>query len=461
MNSADHGAIALPPKVRTPKERRDEVVARRRERIGNYFLFAVVPIFFIPIENLILVPLGPALFSVAEIAFLGIFVAALWSGLAVGWNRRFAIVLVLFFLAIAAKYLYNVGYGLEFDRSRAIFSLRIYLPLYTALALLAVQIRPHADLLQKVVISAGIANSLIAIVVYFFYPDILIRAMPGMQNIIEAGRVPNQNLFIFFVLVLFLMRGKNQGVWRTLIFLSLFLAAIANLLSMNRTVAIGAMLLVGGVILAPVRAVPLGIRMRQLAVTLAVGGVVYVTIMSLFASQGHMRDLFVDRFKGAEDEFTISTIVDEGLFEGRLPIYEGYFQLVRQNPLLGPQLGTSYKVYGTMETFTSDVSVVSIFFTFGLPGLFLLSLCLYFLVRLTLQNMKGDGVRASMTSTYRIMIAVIVLMSFNLDLLTRDNALVAIALIGLCRWNQEQSTGKRQTRGPGIANIDDHGRRAR
>ena len=286
--------------------------------------------------------------------------------------------------------------------------LSVFSAYFAAVACLLVPIRYDLARLQQILIAALLCGLAVSLVLYWIFPNYLldIRESEGQLTAESAIRLMWENGAAIFVLIpaLFLIRN---GTLRVLI---ICFIAIGLLFVMNRTIIAG---------IAFYLILLLFIRRSQISQTkilyLSAGFILTIIIFSILTiAYPDIGATFMSRF------FDKESLIMAG--ETRLPLYEQYFANIMKSFPWGLGLGIPVASLWGHDAYYSDVSFLTFLIPLGLIGF---CFCLAFIILLyrrisQLNDSYWRGLMSISVITY-------VLVSLNVDIFSRNNAVIILA----------------------------------
>jgi hypothetical protein len=224
-------------------------------------------------------------------------------------------------------------------------------------------------------------------------------------------------------------RANPMFAWTTVV-----ICGVGVTLTMSRTlIAAYVVVFVAGVLLSR--------SLKALALTAAVllGSVAAMYFVSEHGPlSGKALNTAMTRFTPSEEE------ADRALFVGRVALYEQYQERLSETGGFGQGLGRPVATINGKDGFTTDISLLSMWIPFGLPGVVALILVLASTFQLTLRESN-----VALRSHLLVLLLVGCAASLNYDLWTRNNFVVAVAFIAASRdrgtdsASSEEKTAKR------------------
>jgi hypothetical protein len=302
----------------------------------------------------------------------------------------------------------------------AVRHLRFYLPFYVASTILAVPLVGDAQTFSRwLTVSAGVSAAA-ALAIHHFFPTFLESAFEASEDVaviaVELGRLYWANgLIVFLVVARFLI--DRRGSLLDWVILVVAVGAVFN--TVSRTV-IATMLVfwtVSWILLSRRTARDFG------AIVLVAVLVLSATVVAL-SLDDRLSEAVSRRFLGEGD---IGAVYEEAIVVNRLVMYEQYLESLLVNFPVGQGLGKPFSTIPN-EAFITDISLLSFLLPFGLLGGTLL-ITFIALAWATSRSSNRTDYGDRWAVAMRLILVVFVLMSLNLDVFSRNNAVIWYAVL--------------------------------
>lgn len=286
--------------------------------------------------------------------------------------------------------------------------LSVFSAYFAAVACLLVPIRYDLRKLQRILIGALMCGLALSLILYWVFPNYLsdIRESGGQLTAESSIRLMWENGAAIFVLIpaLFLIRN---GALRVLI---ICFIVIGLLFVMNRTIIAGIVFYLMLLLFLRRSAI------SQTAILyLSAGLTVIIIIFSIIAvNYREIGTIFMSRFFDEEGLIMAATT--------RLPLYEQYFANVIKSFPWGLGLGIPVASLWGHDAYYSDVSLLTFLIPLGLAGF---CFCIAFIILLyrRIAELRDSYWRHLMS----IGVITYVLVSLNVDIFSRNNAVIILA----------------------------------
>jgi len=398
---------AMPPNIQTKGNQ-----PRILDLIASALLGLIL---IVPYANLRLAP-GLLLLDVLDLLLVFIALAIQFTRAVPGLALTAWIFLGLLFVAHIAVA------GSSHHLREALSQGRMYAPLIAGSVLMAARLRvsrPDAICLLALTTSF---SAIFATATHWLGPDAVVQ-LAG--NIPQTEVVRNEGRMYWFsataalcVPLVLSTRANPMFAWTTVV-----TCGVGVALTMSRTLIVAyVVVFVAGVLLSR--------SFKALALTTAVL-LGCVTAMYFALERGALSEKVLDtartRFTSSEKE------VDRALFGGRVPLYEQYQERLLESGGFGQGLGPPMATLEGKDIFSTDVSLLSMWIPFGLPGVVALILVLASTFQLTLQETN-----VALRSHFLVLLLVGCAASLNYDLWTRNSFVIAVAFIAASRdWGTD------------------------
>jgi hypothetical protein len=294
---------------------------------------------------------------------------------------------------------------------------RWFLPLIAGSVLMAARLRVCRHNAVCLIAITTSFSAIIATLAHYLGPDVVV-ALAG--DIPQTEVVESTARMYWFsataalcVPVVLCTRANPTFAWTTVV-----ICGVGVALTMSRTlIAAYVVVFVAGVLLSR--------SLKALALTAsvllgAVAGMYFVFERGPLSEKA--LNTAVTRFTPSEEE------ADRALFVGRVPLYEQYQERLSETGGFGQGLGRPVATINGTDGFTTDISLLSMWIPFGLPGVVALILVLASTFQLTLRESN-----VALRSHLLVLLLVGCAASVNYDLWTRNNFVVAVAFIAASR----------------------------
>lgn len=403
--------------------------------IRGAILACAFVVFAVPIPYLFLVSLGPAILNAAELVYMLIILLSFAAIIFSQRVRPYMFLLLSLGLIVLFKITFSLLLGGGLNMTAATRQLRIFMPLFGSLALLSSTIKLPYDRLKNVLAWAAIVNSLVALYIYFFDLPVL-ETSEVLEAVVDAssGRLVNGNVHLALFMVFFVATASRRGRSEWLLYFALAVSLVSMFFSLNRTSIVGTAALLAIYLLTGVIRLTHKLESRvSLVLLLAV-----IVVVQLVSQNERMVELVQRRFSisGSTDYSVTDPYSVSSSLQNRLPLYDEYVHTALSHPLLGPGIGqaitrTQDSRGRWQDVVTTDISFLTIFFVFGLPGVVVFGLFLCTLFKATHRRLRTLLDCPRYGKAYTALFLVILLMTLNDDLLTRKNPVFFLSLLSI------------------------------
>ncbi len=294
---------------------------------------------------------------------------------------------------------------------------RIFAPLIAGSVLMAARLRvSRHDAICLVALTTSFSG-IIATLAHYLGPDVVVTLagdIPQTESVRNEGRMYWFSATAALCVPLVMStRANPMFAWTTAI-----TCGVGVALTMSRTlIAAYVVVLVAGVLLSR--------SLKVLALTAAVflGSVAVIYFVFEHGPlSGKALNTAVTRFTPSEEE------ADRALFVGRVPLYEQYQERLSDTGGFGQGLGRPTATINGTDGFTTDISLLSMWIPFGVPGVVALILVLASTFQLMFRETN-----VALRSHSLVLLVVGCAASLNYDLWTRNSFVVAVAFIAASR----------------------------
>jgi hypothetical protein len=294
---------------------------------------------------------------------------------------------------------------------------RWFLPLIAGSVLMAARLRVCRHNAVCLIAITTSFSAIIATLAHYLGPDVVV-ALAG--DIPQTEVVESTARMYWFsataalcVPVVLCTRANPTFAWTTVV-----ICGVGVALTMSRT-------LIASYVVVFVAGVLLSRSLKALALTAsvllgAVAGMYFIFEHGPLSERA--LNTAMTRFTPSEDE------ADRAFFVGRVPLYEQYQERLSETGGFGQGLGRPVATINGTDGFTTDISLLSMWIPFGLPGVVALILVLASTFQLTLRESN-----VALRSHLLVLLLVGCAASLNYDLWTRNNFVVAVAFIAASR----------------------------
>lgn len=372
------------------------------EKITLYLLFLLIAF---PFNNIVVLQISA--FNLTYQSFIHLLMMiSIISFSAKNTYRKIEIIVALLFLI----YLF-FQIALSHNISQAFKHASIYSAFIIATLYLSIPIKANDKQIVKIIITASVISVIIALIMHFFFSDIVLAIKSKDENITEHTKNRlywNGAIISLLILPLIIVYNIKR---KELIF---SIISIGVILVQNRTIFISYTALL--ILLFTFRK-KINLSFKNIGIALSIPLIFFVIIIS---SENQIALILRERLF-ASDAY------DVAFTDSRYLLYDVYFETLTNNFnfLFGKGLGQYVAVLGDYyAAYYTDVSFLTFFLPLGLLGFLFLSLFVWrFLFRVIKLNNKF--IKYTMIITFLILI----LTSFNIDVFSRNDLVIVITVL--------------------------------
>lgn len=383
--------------------------------IEKTLIASIVFLAFIPFDQLFHARLGFATFGVYDLLYISII---LLSFFLIGLRGVQKSGLFLFFLWMSIVIVYFTISVFVYSNpiSSVIRQLRFFTPFLCAIILLAAPISGDQEKIFEYVTHAIGMGALTSIVIYVAFPEFLLAAISADEQsvqVAEAGRLYWSNdLLVFFAMLHFIAKEKKSAFLLAMITASL----VATILMLSRTT----------ILLLPIfYLIAYAHVNKKIAKPFFIIGVfaIFSAFLIFTLADDRFYNLVNLRFFGHGD---LEVVYENAVLINRVSLYIQYYEILRNSFPEGQGLGLPLS-QGFYDVYTTDISLLSFILPFGLPGLIVF---FAFFIK-TWQSSKKIQQESKylkiISLAFPILLIFNLLLSFNVDVFSRNNSVVFIA----------------------------------
>ncbi|MDY6987187.1 MAG: hypothetical protein SWQ30_03940 [Thermodesulfobacteriota bacterium] len=379
----------------------------------------IICLALIPFNQLYLLRLGFVTLGLHELAIITIGVLSTVIILCRGARTEFlGMLLVWVFLSIGFFLMTPLINGARY--TDAFRQIRSFLPFSAAMMLLVTPLRGSVEKALMLIVGASGVGALVAIIIHFVFPAILETALASNQEAVAIsvvhGRLCWSNAVLTFVALAYLATRQKRDAF---LYICCLLCVFGVLLTLNRTLP---PFLVLFYVVAQyfVRKKVSKTFAGLAALSLGAGVLIF-----WFADDRYF-DLFSLRFLG---HGSLASIYERSILYGRALVYERYLGIVMDTFPIGQGLGVPYFRTFVRNVYITDNSFLAFVLPFGVLGA---SFFLYFIKNLwgaSDKRLYGTEYDINLACVLRIMIVMLLLVSLNIDVFSRNNMTVILAFL--------------------------------
>ncbi len=343
---------------------------------------------------------------------------------------RLAGTIALFSLTVTAYVCGSVAFG-SASFHEALGQVRIYAPF--AIAMLLLGVGTNADLRKffRYTAVTTIISATLALILHYLFDLYVVRIYGDSHDTLDLSKVArmrwDNETALFFVVLYFIVRDDHSRINRFLAEFALLLGMVSSFITQNRTCLAGFIaLFVGSIFISNTRQ-----AVRRLGQFLGFFLLFGVAIGALLIADSRTRAVAYSRFLGGGGG--AQTIYQNAVVIGRMSNYLQYWRSITEHFPWGQGFGLPYSTLGVVAFPVSDISLMAFVLPLGVLGVVLFGLFIRALWRTTTRT--SDKLPPVYGRATKLLIVVALLMSANMDIFSRDNFVVLLALLIMCAGN--------------------------
>ena len=401
----------------------------------------------LPIPQLIIFSIGFALVNLTEIAYIVILLVSLFL---LDFSRRslfFMMTSIGLIVIILCKILIQTAFTSSINTTYVISDLRAFLPLIVSIALLSSNSSLPFNLLKNTIVLAALINSSLATYFFFSPPplmteSLILRSIFGdsIERLLDANAF--NVLFILFFIAVTIKQKNNNWMENVLLYLTLITSSISMFFTLNRTISFAFLF----VFLLYLFTRTITISLKTIVGLIFSLALIVASITYFFSLNEQVYNLYLIRFNldAGSSVYLAKGNTITNSWDDRIQLYQQYIEIIKSHPILGRDIGSpviqSIDMNGRgVDVFSVDISLLSISFLFGLPGLILFCFYLRKVFMRTICNFSYSSDFPRFKVAYMILFLVIMLASLNDDILTRKSPILFLSLLAIAQPSDVKS----------------------
>jgi len=379
----------------------------------------VVALALVPFNQVHLFRLGFITLGLYEVTIVSVMITATIIIALRGARRRFT---GLFFswVIVSAGFFVLTPVINGGDLRSAFRQIRPFLPFFAAVLLLVAPVKGNVTRSVEGVVVGTAIGGMAAIIIHLLFPEFLTTALSANEDAVAIsvvhGRLCWSNAVMTFVALSYVVTRKKTDVVAQV---CCMVCVFGTLLTLNRTLP---PFMIAFYIVAHYS---VSKRISRTFLSLAILSVMAAVLVFWLADDRYFH-LFAKRFLGHGD---LANIYERCVLYGRAVMYERYLEIIMETFPLGQGLGLPYVSTRMGSVYITDNSFLAFFLPFGVLGGFLF---IWFIERIWgALDEKNLGPMESMdlVRVLRIMLAFLCLVSLNIDVFSRNNAVLILAFL--------------------------------
>lgn len=406
---------------------------QNKNNIDRIILGTIILLATLPFAQVFHLKLAGIILTAFELLYLVIILLILFRVLIDLRIKKTCIPFLLFVATIVLYLFISISiYGSQ--TMNVVNQLRQYLPFFIGTILLAVGTTVKAEKYLRLLVSAAIFSSATSLIIHHFMPIVLAKMLSASSEVVTLttvhGRLywTNSGL-VFFVILMAMLLKREVHVNKAIISIALLFTIAGLLNTVNRTMVIALIFLLGGYVFGEKHMVSF-IRRSKKAIALGIIAVlIIIGLMSVFPK---VNFLIKNRYLGFG--FGFAHLFETEITRERIPIYAQYERSIKKYFPVGQGLGSPFHIrWDGIGVYTSDISFMSFLLPFGLIGFILFFVFIYSLFRLI--SKAKDKINERTIRILKLFLIVSVIASLNIDLFSRNNFVIFTSMLVLTLQN--------------------------
>lgn len=353
---------------------------------------------------------------------------------------RLAGTMALFSLTVAAYVAGSAAFG-NATLHDALGQVRIYAPFAIAMLLLAVG--TNADLRKFFRYTAGatIISAILALILHYLFDLYVVRIYGDSHDTLDLSKVArmrwDNETALFFIVLYFIVRDEHSQMNRFLAYFALLLGMVSSFITQNRTCLAGLIALFFGSIFISEGRQAVRRLGQLLGFLVLLGAVIGVLLMADSRTRAVAYSRFLGGGGGAQMIYQSAVVV------GRMNNYQQYWRSITEHFPWGQGFGLPYSTLGVAAFPVTDISLMAFLLPLGVLGVVLFGLFIRALWRTATRT--SDKLPREYGRAIKLLIAIALLVSTNVDIFSRDNFVVLLALLIMCAGNSSAQLPARES----------------
>jgi hypothetical protein len=354
---------------------------------------------------------------------------------------RLAGMVAFFTLTVGAYIVGSVALG-DATLHDALGQARVYCPFAIAVLLLAAGTSIDLRKFFRYAAGATIISASSALILHFVFNLYVVQIYGDSHETLTLSKIArlrwDNETAMLFIILYFVVRGEHSRINRFLAGSALLIGTVTNFISQTRTLLAGLMVFfVGSIFISKGRHEAVR-RLGQLLGFLVLFGAV---IGALLMADSRARAVAYSRLLGGGGGAQM--LYQRDLVIGRMSNYQQYWKSITEHFPWGQGFGLPYSTLGVMAFPVTDISLMAFLLPLGVLGVVMFGLFIRALWRTATRT--SDKLPPEYGRSIKLLIVVALLMSANMDIFSRDNFVVLLALLIMCAGNSSAQVPARES----------------